>query len=252
MNPLVLVHGLPDNSGTWEKLYPLLASKFSKISIVGLPGIGDSESILDCCSFDELSDRLVLRLPKEPSIYIGHDFGGILGTVIAEKYPHLISKLVLINAPTPDILRKTIANDSDQAARSSYAIKIQKDPIQILKKNDFAFLKYYLFKNENKLSDVYKASLETMWSDTLTLENIGQYYNLILNSELKVVGNFNQSLNQIWSKCDPFLGEVVKREMREKFHSNEFVEIQSESHWLQKSNPEMLTEIIYSSIKLKS
>lgn len=243
MNPLVLVHGLPDNSGTWEKLFPLLTPRFSKISIVGLPGIGDSESILDCSSFEDLADRLADRLPKEPSIYVGHDFGGILGTVIAERYPHLISKLVLINAPTPDILRNAIANDTDQAARSSYAVKIQKDPIQILQKNDFAFLKYYLFKNENNLSDGYKNSLESMWSNDRNLVNMGQYYNLILNSELKVAGDFNQPLLQVWSKCDPFLGEVVKREMREKFYSNEFIEIQSESHWLQKTNPEMLAEI---------
>lgn len=246
MNPLVLVHGLPDNSGTWEKLYPLLKPKFPKISIVGLPGIGDSESISDCCSFEDLADRLANRLPKEPSVYVGHDFGGILGTVIAERYPHLISKLVLINAPTPGILRNAISNDTDQAARSSYAVKIQKDPIQILQKNDFAFLKYYLFNNENNLSHDYKTSLETMWSNERTLESIGQYYNLILNSELKVAGDFNQPLIQIWSKYDPFLGEVVKREMREKFHSNEFVEIQSESHWLQKTNPELIAEIICS------
>jgi len=248
LNPLVLVHGLPDNSGAWEKLYPLLTSKFPKSSNIGLPGIGDSESVLDCGSFEKLADRLAQRLPQEPSIYIGHDFGGILGTVIAEKYPNLISKLILINAPTPDILRQVIATDTDQAARSSYAVKIQKDPVQILKKNDFAFLKYYLFKNENNLSDGYKNSLETMWANDRTLVSMGQYYNLILNSELKVAGDFKQPLIQIWSKYDPFLGEVVKREMREKFYSNEFIEIQSESHWLQNSNPELLAEVIFSSI----
>lgn len=249
MNPLVLVHGLPDNSGTWEKLYPLLTPKFPKILNIGIPGIGDSESVLDCGSFEKLAERLAKRLPQEPSIYIGQDFGGILGTVIAEKYPSLISKLILINAPTPDILKKTIANDTDQANRSSYAFKVQKDPVKILKKNDFAFLKYYLFKSENNLSDGYKTSLETMWSNDLTLMNIGQYYNLILNSELKVAGNFHQPLIQIWSKYDPFLGEVVKREMRKKFHSNEFVEIQSETHWLQNTNPEFLAQIICSDCK---
>lgn len=174
MNPLVLVHGLPDNSGTWEKLYPLLTSKFPRISNIGLPGIGDSESILECGTFEKLADRLAQRLPQEPSIYIGHDFGGILGTMIAEKYPNLISKLILINAPTPDILRRAIATDTDQAARSSYAVKIQKDPIQILQKNDYAFLKYYLFNNENNLSAGYKNSLESMWSNDRTLVNMGR------------------------------------------------------------------------------
>lgn len=165
------------------------------------------------------------------------------------RCPASKSNLANRSGKTP-IPRPAKANDSDQAARSSYALKIQKDPIQILKKNDFAFLKHYLFKNENNLSDGYKTSLETMWSNDLTLKNIGQYYNLILNSKLKVVGDFNQPLIQIWSKCDPFLGEVVKREMREKFHPNEFIEIQSESHWLQKTNPEMLAEIIRSGSKI--
>lgn len=79
----MLVHGLPDNSGTWEKLYPLRSPKFQTISVVGRPGISNSESTLDCYSFDDLADRLAKRLLKEPSINEGHNFGGILGTVIA-------------------------------------------------------------------------------------------------------------------------------------------------------------------------
>jgi len=244
LNSLVLVHGLPDHSGTWESLVPLLKPRFPNISLIGLPGIGDSESILECNTFDELADKLAEKLPKGPSIYIGHDFGGILGAVIAERHPKLISQLILINAPTVQVLREAIANDKDQAMRSSYATKIQEDPVGVLTKNNFAFLKYFLFTPEYNLSTDYLNSLITLWSNESTLLNIGHYYKLILNSELKGNGQFNQPASQIWSKGDPFLEPHVQRQMKIKFATHELYSFSHDSHWIQCSDPSRIADII--------
>ncbi len=244
MNPLVFVHGLPDHTGTWERLIPLVTPNFPNVSSVGLPGLGDSISILDYQTFDEIADKLTERLPQGPSIYIGHDFGGILGSIIAEKYPQLISKLILINAPTPHILRAAIAHDQDQALRSSYATKIQSDPISVLSKNDFAFLKHFLFRPENNLSTEYLASLKNMWSNELTLLNIGHYYRLILNSKLQHKGEFKQPTTQIWSKDDPFLGPVIQKQMSTAFPEHEVYSISHDSHWIHCSDPLQIADIL--------
>lgn len=244
MRSLVLVHGLPDHSGTWEKLLPLLVPKFSKITFVGLPGIGNTDSILEYRSFDDLAKKLSESLPEEASIYVGHDFGGILGAVVAEHYPHLISQLVLINSPTIQELRAAILNNPDQAARSSYAHKIQSDPVSILSKNEFAFLKDYLFKAENNLSTEYLNSLLKMWSYENTLLNIGHYYRLILNSELKSKGKFNQPTTQIWSKGDPFLGSYIQNQMNITFPKHKYHSIAHDSHWIHCSDPTRIADIL--------
>lgn len=243
MKNYVLVHGLPDHSGTWEKLLPIIAKTSNEIAIIGLPGISDGLSLKEDSSLIEIADRLAAKIPFKDAVYIGHDFGAILGTVVAQLRPELISKMILINGSTPTVLKNLIASNPDQAARSRYAEKIVKDPEQTLSYNDFIFLKAYLFKEEIGASEVYKQSLIKLWSKSLTQKNIGTYYRAFLNTQFDNV-TFAQSALQIWSTRDPFIGPSVQSEMKSIFSNHKTFDLDSDSHWPQLSHVEIVGSVI--------
>lgn len=94
MKMYVLVHGLPDHSGTWEKLLPIISRFSNEIAIIGLPGIGDEVELNKQFSLIEIAEQLISKIPFKNAIYIGHDFGAILGTMVANLKPDLVSKLI--------------------------------------------------------------------------------------------------------------------------------------------------------------
>lgn len=243
MKKIVLVHGLPDHSGTWEKLIPIISGISNEIAIIGLPGIGDNNLLNEQSTLFELANLLISKIPFSNATYIGHDFGAILGTVIASLKPELISNLVLINGSTPNILREQIRNNNDQATRSKYAEKIILNPEQTLTYNNFIFLKAYLFKEEIQASDLYKKSLVKMWNLSLTQKNIGTYYRAFMNTQIDPI-KFNHKALQIWSTKDPFIGPTVQQLMKSEFKDHNQIDIETDSHWPQISHTDHIGKVI--------
>lgn len=250
MSSIVLVHGLPDHSGTWEKLLPLLFGNFSNISLVSLPGITDGKVLDENCFFEDIMDQLISGLPSQKSIYIGNDFGAILGTMVAQHRPDLISKLVLLNGVTPDILVSGIKSDPDQASRTQYANKIIEAPEKVLSKNDFAFIRAFLFQDENEISDAYRNSLLKNWGNNQVLRNMGTYYRSVLNSNHSKY-LFDQPTLQLWSPEDPFLGPLVQEQMKMRFPNHVIENLETRSHWPQLAIPDLVATSILNYLELK-
>ena len=239
MRTLVLVHGLPDHSGSWEKIFPLMTPSFNQFHIIGLPGIGDGELLSENTTLPNLAEKLKERIYPKNVTFIGHDFGGVLGILISKMFPDIISNLVLINSPDPKILKISIKNDPDQKNRSRYISKIISSPIETFSANDYAFLKAYLFKKDNYLSSSYKASLQSLWRNKNTLKNIESYYQAFLNYEGNVMDIKSRTL-QIWSKKDPFIGEVVQKKMSSYNKDHKVASLDTDSHWPHLSLPEVV------------
>lgn len=230
MNKFVLVHGLPDHSGTWERLVPVLEQSANEIALIGLPGISDQNFLKETSSFFEIVEQLIAKIPFSDAIYIGHDFGAIIGILVAGLRPDLVSKLVLINGAAPSILKDQIVNNPDQAKRSSYAEKIIKNPEQTLSYNDYIFLKAYLFKDEIKASENYKKTLLELWERSVTQKNIGTYYRSFFGSSFDKVP-IEQKTLQIWSTGDPFIGPGVRMQMKDEYPNHYYVNLETNSHW---------------------
>lgn len=56
---------------------------------------------------------------------VGHDWGGALAWSVAQKYPQLLDKLVVINAPPYNVLLHMLVNDADQKKSSVYMEKLK-------------------------------------------------------------------------------------------------------------------------------
>jgi pimeloyl-ACP methyl ester carboxylesterase len=98
--PLLLIHGLFDSLGTWEKLIPFLSPQF-KIYAVDLPAFG--KSVLPERWGKSISGMIesVVGFLDERSIpavtLMGSSMGGSLSLGIAARHPERVERLVLLN-----------------------------------------------------------------------------------------------------------------------------------------------------------
>jgi pimeloyl-[acyl-carrier protein] methyl ester esterase len=95
--PLLLLHGWGMSGIIWEAIEDDL-SKYYKLYIVDLPGMGKSEEIEDY-SLTNIVDQLYIKLPMKISI-MGWSLGGIIALRYYEKYPKNVTRLFLV-ASTP-------------------------------------------------------------------------------------------------------------------------------------------------------
>ena len=111
--PIILfIHGTASAHEVWEKQYSSLSASHFRIIGIDLRGHGSSTNPGGICTIEDHINDLKETLDhiniKEPITIIGHSFGAILAAKFAEKYPDLVSKLLLVSLPAriPRILIK--------------------------------------------------------------------------------------------------------------------------------------------------
>lgn len=104
--PLLLLHGHPQNHLTWRKIAPALSRQFTVI-MPDLRGYGDSDKpqgdvrLYSKKTMAQDIAQLMSALGYEKFIFVGHDRGGRVGHRLALDYPERLERCVFIDiAPT--------------------------------------------------------------------------------------------------------------------------------------------------------
>ena len=96
--PLVLVHGFPLDSSSWNELIPYLKDHFDLI-LPDLRGFGKSTTVESPYTLSDMADDLAGLLDYlgvEKTALAGHSMGGYISLAFAKKYPQRVSGLGLI------------------------------------------------------------------------------------------------------------------------------------------------------------
>ena len=96
--PLVLVHGFPLDSSSWNELIPYLKDHFDLI-LPDLRGFGKSTTVESPYTLSDMADDLaglLDHLGVEKTALAGHSMGGYISLAFAKKYPQRVSGLGLI------------------------------------------------------------------------------------------------------------------------------------------------------------
>lgn len=104
-SPVLLLHGIQDNAGTFDLLIPHLPRAYYYVC-VDLPGHGYSSRMpkgtrLDFMDYVLSVNRVVRQLKWERFILIAHSLGGQLSQYYAAIYPEQVVKLVVLDAYGP-------------------------------------------------------------------------------------------------------------------------------------------------------
>jgi pimeloyl-ACP methyl ester carboxylesterase len=102
-DPLLLVHGWPQHSGCWRRVATLLEDRYRCV-MPDLRGHGGSSSPREGFQKERLGDDLLLLLDMlelERVGYVGHDWGGFIGFLLALREPERLSGLLALSIPHP-------------------------------------------------------------------------------------------------------------------------------------------------------
>lgn len=128
---LVFIHGFPDYWYTWRAQMPELAKHFQVVAIDqrGYNKSGQPDGVQNY-SMDKLVGdvkSVVEHFGKDRATIVGHDWGGAVSWMFAMTHPEMTERLVILNLPHFNGLRRELANDPAQREASAYARNFQTD-----------------------------------------------------------------------------------------------------------------------------
>ena len=99
----VLVHGAFENQAIWNSVRQGLQQAGQQVIAIDLPGRDGDATPVDGLSLDRYRDTVQERIAtlSQPVILVGHSFGGITISNVAEQHPERVRTLVFLAALLP-------------------------------------------------------------------------------------------------------------------------------------------------------
>lgn len=98
-DPLVLIHGFPENSTLWQQIWPELSERFTIIA-PDLPGSGETVYNGGALSVEVMAltvQRVLEHEGIEEAVIAGHSMGGYAALAFADFFPEMTKGLSLVH-----------------------------------------------------------------------------------------------------------------------------------------------------------
>jgi pimeloyl-ACP methyl ester carboxylesterase len=128
--PVILLHGFPEFWFGWRhQLGPLANTGFDVIAIDQRGyNTSDKPPHVRNYNLDRLAADIasaIAALGVERAAVVGHDWGGLVAWWLAVTWPERVSRLAVLNAPHPVVMRRALMTDPLQLLRSWYVFMLQ-------------------------------------------------------------------------------------------------------------------------------
>jgi pimeloyl-ACP methyl ester carboxylesterase len=130
---VLLLHGFPEYWATWRPQIPALARAGFRVYAPDLPGYGGTDEP-DSYDIEELANCIAdlrIQLDQDGVHLVGHDWGGMIGHVVASQHPHAVRSFVAACAPHPAAF-SSVLRDPSQLLKSYYVALFQIPGIEYL------------------------------------------------------------------------------------------------------------------------
>lgn len=126
---IVMIHGFPDFWYSWRHQMQALAGKYQVVAL-DQRGYNLSDKPKGVENYDMtllVSDviAVIKANGKEKAIIVGHDWGGAVAWSLASYAPQAVEKLIIVNLPHLNGLRRELATNPAQQKNSQYARNFQ-------------------------------------------------------------------------------------------------------------------------------
>src|SRR6478672_301497 len=148
--PLMLfVHGFPEFWYEWEAQLAEFGNDHFAVA-PDLRGFNLSDMPADLKAYkakhivEDLA-QLAAHLGYDKFVLVAHDWGGAIAWNFAIALPHLLHKLIIVNAPHPYLFMQALATDPQQKAASEYMNWLRAEGSETaLAKDNFALVENFL------------------------------------------------------------------------------------------------------------
>ncbi|HYD35070.1 MAG TPA: alpha/beta hydrolase [Vitreimonas sp.] len=252
---LVFLHGFPDHKGTWFKQLSYFQDQCQTVAL-DLPGFNTSPASIHFSDYEigYVADQLLVQITQLSTteiVLVGHDWGGILASVMAEKQPHLITKLILINSTHPTFFAHHLAHSWKQKLKSYYAYLFQMPwlPEIFLYMTTRLFFRVLLTTHHREKNPDFYQSYLVAYSRLANWRAALNYYRNFFR-HLRVwrvpipISQQTPTL-VIWGTHDSFLDDRLVELMRQHWYGpTEFKVIENGGHWVHLRQAETVNQTI--------
>lgn len=127
--PVLLLHGFPEGWFAWRAQLAGLAAAGLRPVAPDLPGYGGSDKPHGLAPYDlealaDVVGALIARLGPDPVPLAGHDWGGPVAWVTAQRHPARVARLAILDGPHPRQFLDVLARSPRQLLRSAYVLPL--------------------------------------------------------------------------------------------------------------------------------
>jgi pimeloyl-ACP methyl ester carboxylesterase len=127
---VVLLHGFPEFWFGWRRQLPALAAAGYRVLAPDQRGynLSDKPRGVAAYALERLAGDvlgLIRAVGREEAILIGHDWGAAVAWWVAARHPERVHKLVILNVPHPQVMRRALRRRPEQLLRSWYVFFVQ-------------------------------------------------------------------------------------------------------------------------------
>ena len=243
--PLVLLHGFPDFWYGWKSVISGLKKNY-KLIIPDMRGynLSDKPEGVDKYKMGFLIDDikgLIESLSLGKVFLAGHDWGGAVAWAFAEKYPDMLQKLSILNAPHMKIFQQKLRTDKKQQKASFYIFEFLKpNGEQFVIKDDYKWLKWAVFSGSKKdFTDFDKGQYLSAWAQPGAILGGVNYYKA--NTSFKdFTGKITVPTLVIHGMKDVAVLSSVLDGLSDYVDDLKIVRVEDSSHWVMHDQPELV------------
>ena len=253
---MLMLHGFPEFWYSWRHQIPEFAQDHHVVA-VDLRGYNESDKPpeLEAYKMSELVadvKGVIEGLGYESCILVGHDWGGAIAWNLADAYPQMVQKLIVLNIPHPALFAKGIKTPQ-QILKSWYAFIFQIPwlPEFILQLNDYQAIAAMLQGtaiNKAAFSELdinaYKDAAAKRGVLTATINYYRCGFKYVSEIEQKQWSTIDVPTLTIWGEDDIALGKELTYGTDKYVRDWQIKYIPNCSHWVQQEQPEFVNRYI--------
>jgi pimeloyl-ACP methyl ester carboxylesterase len=201
-DPVILLHGFPEFWYGWRGQIDPLARAGYRVIVPDQRGYNRSEKPENIASYhlDTLAQDifgLVQKSGYERVHLVGHDWGAVVAWRLASNDPSCLKRLVILNAPHPAIMLRTLTRSGEQMIRSLYilAFQIPRLPEALMRSGNYTRLAKTLQRNAHPgaFSEADLGLYRQAWSQPGSLTSMLNWYR----------ASFRWGLRNLWARPTP-------------------------------------------------
>lgn len=250
--PVILLHGYPDAHFGWRDQIVALADAGFRVITPDQRGynLSDKPKGVENYMMDMLvSDILALadHYGFETFNLAGHDFGGIVSWHIADRHPERLDRMVIFNAPHPEVLNRFQEENEEQRSKSWYAyfFKLPVLPEILTQSANWKMMSNALgesFSEEEQ--NEYRRAWSQPGANTAT---INWYRGLFKQNTADTSYTLiDVPTLVVWGKQDPHIMWQSAEPSAQMTTSGEVAYIEDATHWVLRDAPEKTSELLIS------
>lgn len=181
---IIFLHGFPEYWATWREQLAYFSQDYQVIA-PDLPGYNLSNKPQNH-SFYQVNNLISFIAtfieqvsPKEKVYLVAHDWGGAIAWPLAAFFPHLIRKLVILNAAHPSTFTREMKFNPKQREKSNYIHELISDQaVEKLSSNNCEYLMKEILTDipTELFDDELKAQYLRVWQREGAIAGMLQYY----------------------------------------------------------------------------